>query len=100
MKSFKRVHTPNELLNRVQDNMSLFADALVKIPLLDGILVKDVALGTTEVRVNHTLGREPQGWIIVKKNAAADIYESSSTLADRYLSLTATATVTASIWIF
>lgn len=100
MKSFKRVHTPNELLNRVQDNMSLFADALVKIPLLDGILIKDVVLGTTEVRINHTLGREPQGWIIVKKNAAADIYESSSTLTDRYLSLTATATVTASIWIF
>lgn len=98
--AFKRLKSSTPELDRVQDNIQQYTTQLDTNPLLGGVLIKDVALSTTEVKVEHKLGREPQGWLIVKKNAAQDIYESSSFLPKRYLSLTAAGTVTASIWVF
>lgn len=100
MKNFNQIHTNNADLNRVQDNIVLFTTPITNISILDGALVEDVSLSTSETKVNHTLQRKPIGWIIVKKDAAQDVYESGSTNQDRFLSLTATGTVTVSLWVF
>lgn len=97
---FKRLKSETPELDKVQNNIQIFSDSVVEIPLLDGILIKDVVLTTSETLVDHKLGREPQGWLIVKKNAAQDIYESGSTLKQRFLSLTAAGTVTVTLWVF
>jgi hypothetical protein len=100
IKDFKAISTENDELDRVQDNVSLFTQPLVDNPLLDGRLLEDVILTTSEVLVEHKLGRKPRGWYIVKKNAAQDIHESGTTLQERFLSLTAAGTVTVSLWVF
>jgi len=97
---FKSLSTKDKVLDRVQNNIEIFSDSVIKNPLLDGMLLEDIALTTTETQVNHKLGRVPNGWIIVKKNAAQDVYESGTTLTDRFLSLTAAGTVTVSLWVF
>ena len=97
---FKTIRTKNSELDRVQSNVQLFSNELTTNPLLDGVLLKDIDLTTTETLVNHTLGRLPQGWIIIKKDAAQDVYESGTTLQQRFLSLTAGGAVTVSLWVF
>ena len=74
----------------------------LNLPILNGILVKDVALGTTTVRVSHTLNRVFNGYIIVKQNADARVWLDTSTSADpdKFLPLKASATVTVSLWVF
>lgn len=100
VKPFKEFTTKNEKLDRVQTNVTTFSDSVVSIELLNGRLIEDVILGTTEVQVEHKLGRDLRGWIIVDKNAQQDIWKSSETLTKRFLSLTAAGTVTVSLWVF
>jgi hypothetical protein len=98
--AFKELHGTEPELSRVQANISLFTNTLVNKELLDGRLIEDVALSTTEVKVEHKLGRAVKGWIIVDKNAQQDIWKSATTLEKRFLSLTAAGTVTVSLWVF
>ena len=100
MKNFSQIHTSSNDLNRVQDNIAVFANPITRNLLLDGVLIEDIDLTTSETKVNHTLNRKPNGWIIVKKDAAQDVYESGSTVPDRFLSLTAGGNVTVSLWVF
>jgi hypothetical protein len=99
MRPFKEIAAKG-LLDRVQVNVRLFADQLINIPLLDGVLLEDVALSTSETQVKHKLGRAYRGWIIVDKNAQQDVWVSSTALNKTFLSLTAAGTVTVSIWVF
>jgi len=57
-----------------------------------------VVIGTSPTKVEHLLNQLPDGWIIVKKNAFADILEEQSD--NRFLTLKATSPVTVSIWVF
>lgn len=100
METFKQIHTGDGDLNRVQDNITQFSTPISKLLLLDGVLLEDVALTSSETQVPHKLNRAPNGWIIVKKNAAQDVYESGTDVQNRFLSLTASGTVTVSLWIF
>ncbi len=68
--------------------------------ILNGALIEDIALGTTEVKVAHKLGRAYTGWFPVNLNANAVIYVSSTTLPNQFLNLKASASCTASIWVF
>ena len=67
-------------------------------PLNNGSLVTDVDLSTSSLKVPHKLGRKPTGYLITKRSANAIVY--GDTLSDRFLTLTASATVTVDIWVF
>lgn len=97
---FKKSTTENPDVNKVQVNIAEFVTPLISNEMLDGRLIEDVALSTSETLVEHKLGRAYKGWIIVNKNAAQDVYVSSTTLTKRYLALTAGGTVTVSLWVF
>lgn len=101
MQPFKKIIVGSiKDVDRVQTNVATFANTLLNTPILDGVLLKDVVLSTTETNISHTLGRKYQGWIIVNKNAQQDIWESSSNLTQRFIALTAAGSVTVSIWVF
>jgi len=100
IKPFKELRVKDPVVERVQSNISTAFNPLTDIPLLNGRLIEDVALTTSETKVEHKLGRAYRGWIIVDKNAAQDVYVSSETLTQRFLSLTAAGTVTVSLWVF
>lgn len=103
LRKFERVPTNDLTLNRIQERVE---DALLPVTgsiILDGKIINDVDLasGTTSI-VSHNLGRNIKGWIVISKNAAQHIYDvqSLNDNQDRFLYLTASGTVTVSLWVF
>ena len=87
----------------VQTNVGLVLDQLPKIDILDGRRVNDVALTAgSAVDVSHGLGRKYRGVIVVSQNAAGTVRESTNTnsFPDRIVIMTASATITADLWVF
>lgn len=71
--------------------------------IIDGQLLKDVSIPTgSVVKVPHTLSRKVTGYIVIKKNANAQIWDSeaSNTLPTKFLNLNSSANVVISLWVF
>lgn len=98
--SFQELPSQSTELNRIQSQVSKTFDKITACPLLDGILIEDVALTTSATNVNHKLNRAPLGWIVVDNNANAVVYSSAASLPKQYLTLTASAACTVSLWVF
>ena len=98
MFNFRKIVTANTDLQRVQTNVDDVFKQLRNAPILDGVLVENVIIGTTATSVSHTLQRQPRGFIIVDINADARVRRSAWTPTT--LSLISTATVTLSLWVF
>jgi hypothetical protein len=97
----KKIYSPNTELMQVQDAVAESLAPLEKHVLLTGVLLNNVEIvaGITEV-IGHGLGRSPRGYLIVKKNADANVWESDGRFSDKLLHLNASANVTVSIWVF
>ncbi len=68
-------------------------------PVLNGLLLSDVALGVGNTVINHRLGRTPQGWALVDINGAAQIYRSAA-FNSLTLTLNSDAAITVGLYIF
>ncbi len=98
---FAKVQVDDETLNRVQDRIKVVTDALVANQLLEGRLVTVTLTAGAFTQVTHGLGRQPQGYIVVRRNANAVIWDQpNSTDANAFLYLQPSATVTATLWVF
>lgn len=75
---------------------------LLSNPMLAGRLLRNVALVSGDNTINHKLGRKLQGWLIVRKRAAADIYDKqdNNTMPDLTLVLNASTAVVVDIYCF
>ena len=67
MRAYKKIRTGDYQLDQVQENISQFVAPFLSNPLLDGIIHKDKTINTT-LALEHKLGRDPLGYLIVKKN--------------------------------
>lgn len=97
---FEYQHTGNQDVELLQQNMKKFVKPLEDCPLLDGILLENVDLANAvNTVINHKLGRQPRGWIVVDHAGTGTlIYRiawNSSTLT-----LLAAAACTVSLWVF
>lgn len=64
-------------LNMVQDSIEQVLTPLTNAQIIDGNYLKEIDLtASVDNLIEHKLGREPLGWLIVRKFAAVDIYES------------------------
>jgi hypothetical protein len=83
--------------------MQEVTDFIEKCSLIDGKLVSDAELTTgQDNEVGHGLGRIPQGYIVVDRNANS-VVSTSSTLnrnPKNSLILNCSANVTVSLWVF
>lgn len=87
---------------RFQESAHLGFAFLSAIPFLDGVLVEDVQItsGTAKI-VEHGLGREPRGWLVLGKNANANVWETATSVgSENRMTVNASATVTISLWVF
>ncbi len=103
LKAFKKAYTTDQDLNSVQDNVEESFIPLLRNPLVDGLILENIVLVTGQDNViNHKLGRQLQGWIVVGKNAAADIYDnqSNNSLTNLTLYLRTTANCTIKLYVF
>lgn len=104
IKSFvKQIDPQNQNVTQTQSNVNTALKQIANSAIIDGVLIKGINVGTADTIVNHKLGREPLGWIVVKKNEAGEIYESSTVNKnrDKFLILKgSTATTDTNFWIF
>lgn len=99
IKQYKKIPTADKDLEKVQENTRQFAVQLVGVPLLDGVLLRDVSLVVgSGNKIIHKMGRVPIGYIVVDSSAATDICTSSKSTSHLTLNSSAAATVT--IWVF
>ena len=103
MKRFKRQNFSNEEVKRLNDNCAVSFDSILPFPMLSGIIIPNIImLSGIDKIINHGLGVPYTGWFIIRQNAAASIYESSTvnTLQDLQIILKSSANVTVSLFIF
>ena len=103
LKFFKKINTTIKEIYQTQENVEQVLKPILNSAIVDGVLIKDIDVGTSDTVVNHKLGRSPLGWIVVKRNENAVIYESSTTNnnRDKVLILQASsATTDTYFWIF
>lgn len=101
MKKFSQFFTKDDNINRLQKNIDETLNQVLNIELLNGNLLEDIALVSGSINtVNHGLDRKYRGWIIVDKDANANIYSSTSNVPEKTLLLNTTLNCVVSIWIF
>lgn len=99
--AFRAIRTAVRDIQKLQDALSKVFNSILSKEILDGRLITGIVLsssGTNEV--DHGLGKPIRGWVVVAKNANANIYDSVSSTPNATLILTATANVTISLWVF
>ena len=87
-------------VERVQDQIQKALEPMAGNPMIKGKLIKDVAIPAApgHYTLNHGLGQHHNGWHVVRKNNAGDIYETGS--KDDSIELSSTGDVTATLWVF
>lgn len=74
-------------------------DPILKNPLNNVNILKDIQLSVGNNQIAHKLGVKPQGWFIVDINAASTIYRYQES-TDLFLYLHASAVATISLGVF
>ena len=96
--AFRRVISTDYEKQRIQDNVALVLKQISTKEILDGVLVT-CTVSSSATTVNHTLGRAPQGWIIVDKLAVGDIIRTA--WDERTITLVSSAASTPiTLWVF
>lgn len=87
--------------NLAQTQWASQLDPVIANLLVNGQLLTDQMLVTGPNAVNHKLGRVPNGWFIVSPEAAGSVYQASyQPNPTLILTLTSTANIPCSIWVF
>jgi hypothetical protein len=98
MRSLKKLASDSAEFNRFQEYVQATLGPLLQSPLLDGVLISGVALTTAPLEIDHKLGRQPQGWILVSPDAEETVWQVS--VDKRTLVLQASGSLTSNLWIF
>lgn len=98
---FQKQRVKDSDLKDVQDEVASVFDQLTGRAIVDGRLIDDVFLdGTDPTTINHGMSRAIRGYLVVRQDAEATIWETESVLPLKTLVLNASADVTVSLWVF
>lgn len=106
MKQFKKIGAGQDLervVDQLQENVGNSISEIVKVPILDGNLITEVSVSSgSDIIVNHKLNRKYRGYIITRKTADLNIWESSTTnnAKDKYILIQADTSGIVDIWFF
>lgn len=102
MKPLRQVHSTDRVLQQIQTALKDYTTQLNGVQILDGQLLENVSLAVGANSIDHKLGRVLNGWFIVRKSAAGDVYDTqdSNSNKNRTLQLVSSAAMTVSIWVF
>jgi hypothetical protein len=86
----------------MQNSWASVLNPFIANPFLNGILLKNISLSSGDNTINHKLGRNLQGWVLVRKRQSVDIYDKQDTnqMPDLTLVLNASATATIDLYVF
>lgn len=88
----------NLTLQATQTQWASAINPILANPLVSGQLLT-IGLSNGVTTFNHGLSRNMQGWIIVDQNESASIYRSEP-FNSKTLTLTSSAAVTVTLWVF
>lgn len=103
LRNYRKVQLKPESyeLKNVQDSIAQIFNQIIPKQIIDGLLLENITVvGGTPLTINHGLGIGPRGWILAKKNAQADVWQTVSPTPNVTMILNASATVTISLWVF
>ena len=100
--SFTQLSTGNASIDQVQGYIATAINPLFQLPFASGNRVQDQYLSTADTIVDHGLEQAPEGWIVLKQDAAQVIYESATAndFPETTVILKAGGTVTADLFFF
>ena len=100
--SFTSLATGNASVDQVQGYIATALNPLLQLPFASGNRVQDQEITTADTVVDHGLDQAPEGWIILKQDAAQVIYESATVndFPETTVILKAGGTVTADLFFF
>jgi len=99
-KFFRKVFTGDRNFDTLQTNIEAAVGEVLKSPILDGRLIRDIVLATGNNRIEHKMDRELLGYMIVKRNNASAIYDVVDSEPAEFLQLNSAGSVTVSLWVF
>jgi hypothetical protein len=86
---------------RKQTNAEVSFQGLRNAFILDGTLLENVAVGTTETLIAHKLGRAIRGYLICNNNTLCTVASTSGTFDKTlFIGLIASSACTLSLWVF
>ena len=99
---FQQVNTSNQDLNTVQINLVRTLNPVFNTPTLGGNLLINQTLTAGANTINHGLGRNLNGWQLVRQRAQANIWDSqdSNKMQNLTLILNSSAAVVCDIYVF
>lgn len=89
----------DQTLMLMQKQWTSQLNPLLAVSLTQGSLLTNIKLINGASTFNHYLGKQMSGWMIADQNALASVYRSAP-LNSQTLTLTSSASVTVSLWIF
>lgn len=97
LQPLKKINGQTYELQKTIEYQQEFTAQLLALVFLKGNLL-DITVTTTATAFSHGLGVIPQGFLVFDKTANADIWRTS--WDDKTITLDATATVSAKVWVF
>lgn len=98
--NIRKTRTEDRGLQVVQDSVFQCLETIRRKEILDGRRIKDVYVdSSTPTEVAHGLGRPLIGWLVISKNANANLWQTTSD-EESILTLNTSADVTVSLWVF
>lgn len=100
--TFTTKSTGDRVLDGTQQALAQAIQAVRDAPAFGLVQLDDVKLlAASDVAVRHTLGRPARGWLVVRKQVTADVWEGGAPpLPAQQLSLRASADCTVSLWVW
>ena len=103
IKKFRKTAFKDKDLSKLQTNVEQALNPVLISSIIDGVLIKNVCLEPSKRNeVLHKLGREPLGYIIVRKRKDSRIWDlqDTNTAPKRTFTLACSHEVTVDIWFF
>lgn len=99
--ALRSIRTTISDVQRLQDALNKVFNAIFQKQILDGRFIENIDLTSASTKeIDHGLGKPIRGYIVVRKNANAVIYESVSSTPNATLILNTSANVRISLWVF
>lgn len=86
----------------MQTSWATQLNPVITLPQSSGVILKNVKLSIGDNTIDHRLGRELQGWQLIRVRAAAIIYDKqdSNQLKSKTLVLNSSAAVVVDLFVF
>ena len=100
--SIARVQTSSREFNQFQSQVISSVQPVLSNPIVNGRLIESLSVSSGSNIIDHGLGRELLGWIVVRNNANVTFYDTQASNANpaRTLLLTASGNATISLYVF